>query len=170
MEQAWECPDTTPQYWSCRLCAKSGVWADQHNLQHPTSVNITSNTWQVYLWHSTISITRNQERHHLQKDESAPLCTASNNYPTSHSTSTVYSTIRRLCSYLQYIVVFKYSTPRSLRLCYNYKKSTSPDMTLHWNTHAPHPPPSCHYKIFLSPSNTIPPVHNLHTENTYRIA
>jgi hypothetical protein len=41
MEQAWECPDTTPQYWSCRLCAKGGVGADQFNLQHPTSVNIT---------------------------------------------------------------------------------------------------------------------------------
>ncbi len=97
--------------------------------------------------HSTSFNTRNQERHYPQKDESAPLCRPSNSYPISLNNSIsqpiyVDSTIQRLlqiCNTLE-----SSNTPRPLRLCYNFKKSTSSDVTLQDKNYNP-------------PVHTLPP-------------
>ncbi len=93
-----------------------------------------------------------------------PLCTTSNSYPTSHSTSRIpYKGYVHICNTLD-----SSNTLWPLRIFYNFRKSTLPYVTLHWNTHALHSP-SCQDKIFPSPANAIPPMHNLHTQHTYKI-
>ncbi len=57
---AWGSPDTTPKYLSCKPCTNSGVGANQHNLQHPTSTNITTPLGQAFSQNSTTSNSRNQ--------------------------------------------------------------------------------------------------------------
>jgi hypothetical protein len=51
MAQAWGCPDTAPEYRSRWPCSKSGVGANQHNLnilQHSIYANNTTHSWQAY--------------------------------------------------------------------------------------------------------------------------
>jgi hypothetical protein len=47
--QAWVCPITTPQHWSCSPCAKIGVAENQHNLQNSSSVDTSTYSRPDYL-------------------------------------------------------------------------------------------------------------------------
>ncbi len=79
-----------------------------------------------------------------------PLCTTSKSNPTSWSTSK--------------------PSPQILQGHWDSVTTSSNQPCLMWpciQIHDLHPP-SCHDKIFLSPANTILPIHNLHTYILYR--
>ncbi len=83
-------------------------------------------TWQICQKHSTASNARNQKGYHLQ-NELAPLSTESNSLAMTSSTTWLHYVLEDytpICNMLDLS-----NMPKLLKLCYNFKKSTSPDLT-----------------------------------------
>ncbi len=81
-------------------------------------------------------------------------------------TAHLYSTLRRLHSYLHYIRFVKYVIATE-NLAANYKKSTLPDWALEPDTMLSSR--SIYDRYYLSPANTIAPMHIPCTQHTHRL-
>ncbi len=126
--QNWGCPNTTLQHWSWWTCAKSGVGANQHNLQYSTSVNTAIHQWQDFSRYTLFLLTQEIKRDMIYRRMNLPpLSTTSNSHLTTHSSSRLYhkeamviSTTHLSCQIL----------PGYPRLCCNLKKTILLDVIL----------------------------------------
>ncbi len=116
-----------------------------------TALTVVTQPKQAYSKYSTAPHTWNQERHHLRFNESAP--SAQQVTAPQQLAAHLDSIIQRLHSHLQYIGLFKYTRP--LKHCSNSKKS--PRMI---QPQFEYPCLTCHVHLFISPANTILPMHN----------
>ncbi len=95
--------------------------------------------------------TGNQEGYHLQMDESAPLCTTRKG-PPKHTLTPFYKGYDPI-----YNTLDMSNMPRPLELCFNFKKSSSPNVTPHWIPLLWIPLMS--WQLLQSPNNTILQMH-----------